>query len=192
MLTVHIEHDGDIETPCDNDGWKLYSFNSSHPNYKIWDEEEGKEANRKHEVGLLFYLWYFEHGQSAWGLMDKPTPAGVEFQWDGRQNAGYMVWEGGDDIGSKTKEDRLKDAGNFLEVYNSWANGEGLYYRIEDEDGETVDSCGGFYGCDSKYMMQEIARALSGREFIVRGDVNYLESELRIVVAARNEWEMDR
>ena len=88
--------------------------------------------------------------------------------------------------GAKTYEDRAKDADQFLATYTSWANGEGLYYCIEDEDGENVDSCGGFYGNDADYMLDEMVHSLIGHEFEVQGDAGeYLEDKLREKVAAK-------
>lgn len=34
------------------------------------------------------------------------------------------------------------------ELYAAWAFGDVYYYTVEDEDGGTIDSCGGFYGSD--------------------------------------------
>jgi len=195
-LIVRIEHDSDIENPCENgdNQWTLYSFCSRHVNFKHPDDlgvtvgrnhvekVSNRTLKRRLECGHAFWLGYFEHGQSCWFRTNTP-PVGVEFQWDGVRYAGLLVWEHKpSEMGAKTYEDRAKDADLFLRVYTSWANGEGLYYVIEDEDGEHVDSCGGFYGCDSDYMLREMAHELIGHEFEVQGYADYLEDDLRSIV----------
>lgn len=201
MLTVRIEFDADIENPNTNgDGqWTLYSFCSRHVNFKHPDDLKvvvgrnhvekvrDRTLKRKLENGLAHWLGYFEHGQCCWFRTDAPPP-GVEFQWDGVRYAGLLVWEHKpSDMGAKTYEDRAKDADAFLNTYTSWANGEGLYYCIEDEDGETVDSCGGFYGCDADYMLDEMVHHLIGHEFEVEGDADHLEDKLRAKVEAKQK-----
>jgi len=196
---VHLEHDDDIECPNEvGDGqWTLYSFCSDHASFKHPDDL-GVVCNRNEIVrvrdrklatrlrnGLAHVLSYFEHGGCIWMRKDGPIAAGVEFQWDGVRVAGLLVWEHAPgDMGAKTFEDRAKDADCFLRVYTSWANGEGLYYNIEDEGGNHVDSCGGFYGCDAEHMLAEIAPSLVGHEFDVVGDADYLEDDLRRLVDA--------
>lgn len=197
-LTVHLEHDQDIENPNTNgDGqWTLYSFCSRHTDFKHPDHfdievsrnEVGKVRDRKLKRklanGLAHWLGYFEHGQCCWFRTEAPRP-GVEFRWDGVRYAGLLIWEHkASEMGAKTYEDRAKDADAFLNTYTSWANGEGLFFAIEDEAGETIESSGGFYGCDASYMLDEIAHSLVGHEFVVKGDADYLESELRRKVKA--------
>jgi hypothetical protein len=195
---VHLEHDSDLECPADMDcQWKLYSFCTRHVSFKHPDEL-GIVCNRNEVVrvrdrklatklrnGLAHVLSYFEHGQSCWFRKDGEITPGIEFQWDGVRVAGLLVWEHDkSEIGGKTFEERAKDADGFLKEYTSWANGEGYYYRIEDEDGDDVDSCGGFLG-DPDYMLAEMVHSLVGHEFEVQGDADYLEGKLRALVKAK-------
>ena len=127
----------------DADGmWKPYSFSTGHSNYKhprdIGFEQTGAlltpniGLRRKLKVGLAFYLSYFEHGSCRWMLKNGPIPPGVEFQWDGVRLAGLLVWEEPpENMGAKTYEDRMKDAQQFLDVYNAWCNGETYGYTVE-------------------------------------------------------------
>jgi hypothetical protein len=189
MLKVILDHDSDVECPNDSgDGqWRLYSF-CKHRNFKHPTElglslerdnfgtpKTIKPAlGRKLQNGLAFFLSYFEHGNSLW--FRRGTAAshpGVEFQWDGTSLAGLLVWEHpAKEMGAKTQADRAKDADAFLAEYTQWANGEAYYYRVEDEQGKTIDSCGGFF--DAKYMLDEVRAALNGREYEVEGDASYL------------------
>jgi len=195
---VSILHDCDISRPTEDDSqWTLYSFCRNHLTFKSPDDlnvvvgrnhvEKVRDRTLKRKLanGLAFWLGYFEHGQCCWFRSDA-APLGVEFQWDGVRYAGLLVWEHKASImGAKTYEDRAKDADAFLRCYTCWANGEGLYYRIDDEDGEIIDSCGGFYACDSDHMLEQMVPELVGHDFEVRGDACSLEGRLRDLVAQR-------
>lgn len=186
MLTVYIEHDSDIECPADwDENWTLYSFCSRHMHFKHPNEFDlsSRKLKTKLKNGLAHKLSYFEHGNCLWFRKDGDVPPGVEFQWDGVEFAGLLIWEHPpSSIGGKTFEERAKDADTFLKLYTSWANGEGYYYRIEDEEGEIVGSCGGFYGCDMEHMLDEIARELDTQEFVMADDWKHLEDDLREAV----------
>lgn len=201
-LTVFIEPDGDVECPADNDcTWKLYSFCTRHASFKHPSElglgeldrstgepklvgADGRKLKRKLEVGLAHILSYYEHGNCVWFRKNGDIPGGVEFQWDGTRIAGLLVWEHpAREIGGKTFDARAKDADGFLREYTTWCNGEGLYFCIKDEDGEVIDSCGGYL--DSEYMLEEAADCLGDNEFEVRGKADWLESALRKAVEKR-------
>ncbi len=163
-LTIRIEHDPFMEDPSDDDlQWKLYSFNTRNTNFKEPSElglgEDGKITNpglrQKLKVGLAFFLSYYEHGNCMWMIADGPIPAGVEFQWDGTRVAGLLIWEHRpDEIGGKTREDRMKDAAGFVDTYTKWCNGEGYGYAVLKpcgscgKDNEVLDSCYGFYSIE--------------------------------------------
>ena len=195
---VEINTDTDPECPADFDSaWRLYSFCSRHYNFKHPDElrvevsrnQVGRVKDRKLRDklanGLAHWLGYFEHGASCWFRTEAP-PLGVEFQWDGVRYAGLLVWEHpAKDLGAKTYEDRAKDADVFLRNYTDWANGDGLYYSIEDEFGETVDSCGGFFGSDYEYVLDRIAETVKGHEFTVSSEFIHDDDAVRRCILER-------
>lgn len=186
MLKLTLHYDTDLENPSDFDGWKLYSFCRRHTSFKHPDDlglgpidpstglpkVNNPGLRSKLRNGLAFILSYYEHGQCIW-LLNGDMPPGVEFRWDGVKVAGLLVWEGKPgDIGPKTIEGRRKDASAFLTTYTSWANGEGYGYSIEDEDGNHVDSCYGFF--DAESMFDQIRPHLNGQEFEVGGEAAWL------------------
>jgi hypothetical protein len=170
-ITVNIGCDQDTESPADHDcQWKPYSFGNRHNNYK--DPREFIPPNiglrRKLEVGLAFYLSYFEHGNCVWMLKGGSKDMfGGDWRWDGVDTAGILIWEHKpSEIGGKTYEKRAEDAAHFLEEYTSWCNGECYCYSITEtiikecghEEEIDHDSCGGYIGMD--YMLEEIADRL--------------------------------
>jgi len=197
MLTVILVHDCcDLDDINGVNQWTLYSFCNRHKNFKHPDDFEvivsrnhienvrNQTLRRKLKNGLAHWLSYYEHGASYWMRKDGSIPLGVEFQWDGVRVAGLLVWENkATDLGLKTFEDRAKDADTFIKSYNSVINGEYLYYIIENENGDIINSCGGFY--DSDHMLEEISHYLIGHDFRVKSDLTltHLEDDLRKVVA---------
>lgn len=163
---VTIDHDSDVESPCDWCGsWKIYSFSNRHVNFRNPSEffgDNGKPLlafRNKLRVGLAHILSYYEHGQCRW-MLSGNTGGCPDWQWDGVDVAGVAVWEESpSNMGAKSQEDRAKDCEQWLDVYTDWCNGACYWYQIEqveeDEDGREyadrvhVDSCGGFIGEDS-------------------------------------------
>lgn len=197
---VKVETDPDVEDPSDHAGaWRLYSFNRRHASFTdpeslgLGDALDPKTGDpkvvnpglrTKLRVGLAFFLSYYEHGECSWFLKGEGRP-GVEFRWDGNRNAGLLVWEHDpSEMGAKTHADRAKDAESFLDTYTDWCNGHGLYYSVEDSEGNLIDSRGGFYASDEEYVLREnVAPNLVGKTFTVAGDAGHYESALRRYVA---------
>jgi hypothetical protein len=152
MLTVYLRHDMDTENPNDNGGWKLYSFNRKHSNYKKFESFAEEDIK-----GKAYWVSYYEHGNCWWGLCGSKTPAGVEFDWDGVCVAGVLFWEGD---GDPPDEESAK---SFLKEYTRWSNGECYLYEVYDEEDNLVDSCGGFIGYD--YVIEMIREATQDKEF---------------------------
>lgn len=75
----------------------------------------------------------FDSGQVGYIWIDR---AGIEAQW------GWKVL-------TKIRREAIKKAlESEIEVYSQYINGDVYYAVCEDEDGEEVDTCGGFFGTD--------------------------------------------
>jgi hypothetical protein len=182
ILTIGYDHD--TESPCDYDGWKLYSFHPRHKREKDQEEFKTIGMRRKFSVGLAFVLDLYEHSGSAWSL----SGSGMQCQWDTSRGAGVLIWEGKPgDIGAKTYDDRAADATRFLETYNEWANGQCYWFSIDDGDGNPIDSCGGFIGLDS--LREAINESLGENdEIIVRGECKDIAEYMRLKGDVVDEW----
>lgn len=188
-LVVKIEHDHDPMHPEEGDGnWHLISFGRRHSNYRDPDEfilhftEEGKPVARDKELraklrrGLAFWCSYYEHSGSVWSLMGE----GPSCRWDSVRVAGLLVWEHpAEDMGAKTIKGRAEDARSFLSTYNAWANGEVYGYDIDDPEGDVEDSCWGYYGNDTEYMLRCIQDACGERPVIFKGDAAYIGEDYK-------------
>lgn len=162
-LIVTVEQDTDATNPLEDcDGtWTIYHFGSD------YRQRDGKTADdfmftetgdyrtirniviaKKLSVGLAF--WFTGDGDYS------------EFQVTQdddytRHHTGIMVWENKPkDMGARSYADRMQDAKNELEAYDAWCRGDACGYRIEDGDGEDVESCWGFIGPDHDYVAEEI------------------------------------
>lgn len=207
-IRVRIETDSDLENPADfGHNWTPYSFGRRHTNYRdpeslglsLERDEHGTPKilnpglRRKLEVGLAFFLSYYEHGNSVWSLRGE----GPQCRWDSVSVAGLLVWEHKPgDIGAKTREDRAKDAARFLETYTHWCNGEGLGYVVEsgstcdkgDTHWEHIDSCWAYFQNDVDYALEcaygAIPEARRGEEIILAGDLGpHLETKWKAAIA---------
>lgn len=190
IVFVTIDYDISPENPCKAwDGFgEIRSLSNRHIN-RI-DRDEAKELLESDEDVVA--LSYFEHGNSLWMVMNSPTPAGVEFRWDGVRFAGVWIpdkcvresYTGQD--GLPRRDWMVEQAKSACETYTQWVNGEVYGYNVEiyklrkDDDGEPYDlesdyrrentifedSCWGFYGWEhvEQEVKDVIASAVKGLE----------------------------
>jgi hypothetical protein len=182
--TLTIGYDADAERPESGyDGWKPISFgrrhtNFEHPDAYRLDKRENAGLRRKLDVGLAFWLSYYEHGLCRWSLRGE----GPQCPWDAVNMAGILIWSGKpSDIGAKSYAERAQDARLFLEEYTDWCNGECYWFRLE-EDGAPLDSCGGFIGTGQ--LGEAINEALTREDqVIVTGEASAIAPYLRLTAA---------
>jgi hypothetical protein len=142
VIIFHKRYDfGDTDTPISAD------------DYSNWDEmEEGIKEQLKPLVLLPVYM--YEHS----GITINTT--GFTCRWDsGQVGFIYTTNEKIDEAGCYIKESETWD--DYIERIRSYLQGEiktldnyitgNVYgFTIKDSDGDTMDSCGGFYGEDYK------------------------------------------
>ena len=149
---VTLDYDQDAGNPleeCDGIG-TIRSFNSRH--HGFMDPYEAVELMKSDPD--IVPLAYYEHGNCMWMGSEGPHPAGVEFQWDGRQFAGIWIpddcvresYQGQD--GLTRAQWMVKQAEAACETYTAWCTGAIYDYPIKDEDGGMVGSCSGIYDFD--------------------------------------------
>lgn len=157
-LILTLENDSDAENPCDEDGWKLISFQQGNLSYQIKERYvkcsvDGKFTvgadigiEKKLQVGTAFVLDYSSHGPPhKWFLGDKNR----ECRYWEPQCYGILLWEWPvDGLGAKTYQDREKDAAAFLKLYTEWSNGHAIWFELEDENGKEIARCGNLYDED--------------------------------------------
>ncbi len=181
---VKIYQDGDGESPRDWDNLgRMVCF---HRRYELGDRHNLSSADFGnwaeveeyliHEMGafLIFPLYLYDHS----GLHMKIG------SFSGRLPAGHAEFDSGqvgfiyctkqailDNWGYKRVTGPLTERARQLlvaevEEYDQYLAGDVYGYVVEDEDGEHVDSCGGFYGYD--YCNEEARKAAehAEREYI--------------------------
>lgn len=191
---VTIEYDEDAECPMEWDGqWTLYSFKRNSIHFKdirtFLDVHDHINIGlrKKLEAGTAFWLDVYEHSGIAYSLHGE----GMQDRWDTAPKGGLLIWENPiKELGAKTYEDRAKDAKAFLDTYNAWANGQGLWYSVEKPgktcphcgmaaEPEDVDSCGGFYEAD--YMSACIVEHLEPGDVVrLSGDAKNVFDESKL------------
>lgn len=178
-MRIYIGYDQDSECPNEFDGWEVRSFSNRHVNFTHPDSFDMDEV----EAGRAFLLSYYEHGNCIWKLNeDSPFTC----PWDSVGVAGIVRWNGTDTLEQNfdTPEQIKDSARSFVEVYTKWCNGEVYYYDIINDEGVTVEACGGFIGTD--YIREEIDAAVkylqtegdplapSGEGIIITGDAAWI------------------
>lgn len=164
-FTLEILYDCDLESPrteCDNLG-KMVCFhnrhclgdkhNIDHRDYNGWDEME-KAICRKEDVAVILPLFLYDHS----GLRISTTSFNGRAQhasWDsGKVGFIYATKDAVRDyygikrITEKFTEKIVSRLINEVDTYDTYLSGDIYYFSVKDEDGEIVQSCGGFYGND--------------------------------------------
>ncbi len=116
--------------------------------------EEGEAEIRKHfkDVAVVLAVHKYEHSGVGYSTnysypyncrWDSGT-VGFIFatKKDIRENFGIKR------VTEKYVEQTENILSSEIETFSQWASGEIVGFRIEDEDGEIIDSCYGFYGTD--------------------------------------------
>lgn len=132
-----------------------------HNDYDGFDEME--EAIMRDEKPLVIEpLYLYDHS----GITISTEPFGC--RWDsGQVGFVYITQENIDSYGlviggEETWNDYLQRLSlrlrNEVKIYDDYISGEVYHYMIEDEDGDVVDSCGGFYGSLRESGMMDYLR----------------------------------
>lgn len=165
-LTLRIEHDTDPESPRDWDN--LGTMVCWHRRYKLGDEQPNCRPDEfeipKGAIYLPLYL--YDHSGITMNTIGFSCP------WDSGQVGWIYVtrekvleeygWDRLTATGRKQIETYLRSE---VETYDQYLQGDVWGYVIEDEDGEQVDSCWGFYG--REYAEQEAATALEYQQSLI-------------------------
>jgi len=165
--TLTIEQDQDItDSPRDWDNLgKMVCF---HRRYNLGDKhdfktpEDAKDFLRGGELGsevaVSLPLFLLDHSGLSMSTGDFGDP------WDsGQVGFIYATWDDVKKEYGDTSPESLQRAKEVLqgevETYDQYLRGDVYYYKIEDEDGEIVESCGGYYG--EEYAKNDGIRSLN-------------------------------
>lgn len=164
-LTIKLVSDydsGSFINPAADDwdnGVRFVTFerNSTLSDLHKFADPEAAEADAVERGDYIFPLYKYEHGQVGYSISNASYP--FNCPWDGGR-VGFIF----------ISKEAATDADNAREIARihagvvaEWCNGEFCGYVVEDEDGETIDSCFGFYQSDSEYALSE-ARAAAKHE----------------------------
>lgn len=161
MNRLKVVHDSSPESPreWDNLGTMIcfhnrYDLGDNHnynsDDYSSWGEM--KQAIIKEEnPAVILPLYMYDHS----GISISTSP--FSCRWDSGQIGFILVSkkkaleEFGGKIVTKNLKERLeKILEGEVETYTQYVEGEVYGFVIEDEDGEHIDSCYGFFGSDHK------------------------------------------
>ncbi len=186
MLKLTLEHDEGTESPLEYGGWRLVSFRRGSNDVVSKYVKSVDACNeitfadvglaRKVATGTAFVLSCYEHSQVQWGLQGE-----VHYcRWDTARIAGMLIWEDRPaDLPyyrkdpKRTYTARAEYARDLLKSYTQWCNGDCYWYRLEDTEIGSEDSCGGFIG--QEYFVEAVREAVAGRKIDeIDGDAAWL------------------
>jgi hypothetical protein len=149
MLTVTIKQDTDQENPREWDNFgTMVCF---HNRYRLGDDhgltlDAARELEQRDDI-ISLPLYLYDHS----GITIKTTP--FHCPWDsGKVGFIYITKQDARNlfntkrITKKFKENLLDILRKEVAVYDNYLNGEVYQFTVEDEQGNIVDSCGGFFG----------------------------------------------
>lgn len=194
MNTLKIYQDVDAENP--RTAWdNLGTFAYKHSRYRLGEEEISEPIEwleeklglqnkyeysneRLEELEQKFYakfiaepVYIYDHS----GISLSTSPFGC--RWDSGK-VGYIYVErskareefGWKRITKAREEQVVKYLQGEIKTQNQYVSGDVYWFTIEDEEGNTVDSCGGFYGDDwdsngiKEYIPKELHTQLENIE----------------------------
>lgn len=163
---IIIEQDVDPPDPI-NDWDMLGEFCFYHRKYALGNssrsQEDLQEAIENDEV-IGFPVAMYDHSGIGFSKSRDRYPFNCPWDsgWIGwvivekeKVRAAYNVKR----ISSQLKEEVLEILTRELEIYDSYVRGEVYCYLTEDPDGETIDSCCGFFGEEGEEDMMREAKA---------------------------------
>lgn len=187
-ISVFYDDDADQFNPRDNDNlgtlswWhRRYNFNEDRDGKKLWSEIDPDHEIREtyngnapsrdlmDDSGLVFLpVYMYDHSGVA------VNTRGFHCPWDSGQLG--WIWCTKEQAWLEFREEdkakliQLAEARLEAEIseWNDWGTGQVWWYKIEDQDGELLDSCCGFVG-----DLEDTALA-NAREVVD----NYLDSNL--------------
>jgi hypothetical protein len=165
---VRLDNDVDPEDPHDWSDWVLRSFSRRHRNFVAPTTQLLHDLKDRLQRRLAFTVSYYEHGPCTWSLRG----SGPQCQWDTVQNAGVVEWIGPASGLPRTYKAREQSVKTFLETYTSYCNGEVYAFSVEDEYGDVVDSCGGFYSPSD--LVRQVKVVVGDKHFAVQGQAAFL------------------
>jgi hypothetical protein len=140
-----------------------HSYNAD--DYSGWEEMEKAILKEEGRGTIILPLYLYDHS----GITMRTSPFGC--RWDSGQ-VGFIVANGKEvlsEFGGKIVTKKLRERiGGILEgeveTYAQYLEGDIYGYVIEDEEGEHIDSCYGFYGTDfvTNGMLDYIDHTLLG------------------------------
>ena len=162
---LKISYDMDAESPRDNDG-NLGYFITKDSKYSSPDKNEQLEnimctsadeaQNQEDHIQIMSNLINTETEEQVIAIYPivKYEHSGISYSlgqingFDYSNNGFYIITDKTQKASGVKKANFEKAIKEELEIYNQYANGEVYQFVLFDEDGEVVDSCGGFYNID--------------------------------------------
>lgn len=162
---IEIWHDEICDSPRDWDPLdsKFYTW---HRRYSSPDKHNIREPMYSlptNHIGIK--VWMYDHSGYCYAAADQnpfhcPWDSG-QVGWIFISNADARTRLGVKRLTKKHVEKIIEQLKSEVSIYSEYVNGEVYGFTIYDPEGNELDSCGGFYGSDREYMIQEAKSCLT-------------------------------
>lgn len=145
-----------------------------------WEEIE-EVLKKEFKAVVILPLFLYDHS----GISMRTFSHGVHASWDGgyvgfiyATKADILKWWMKKKLTKSLLEKAKKSLEGEVETYSQYLEGDVYFYNVEDENGEVLESCGGFYGIESAkeemnsqidYLVKERQANLKNTEALVLG-----------------------
>lgn len=150
---------------------KRYDLGDNHnynvDDYNSWDEMQKAILKEEGKGTIILPLYLYDHSGIS------ISTGAFSCRWDSGQ-VGFIIADkkkvlqefGGKILTKKLKEKVVSILENEVSTYSQYLEGDVYGFIIEDEEGEQLDSCFGFYGTDFSIngMLEYIDASLLGVE----------------------------
>lgn len=155
-FTARVIHDphGNVESPREYESSTFFGFHRSYASPDTAPDTDPHKARAIAESDQNIWLpvWLFAHSGTCYKAAQNnpfhcPWDSGLfGFIYISRADARVMY--GVKRITEKMRQTILTDLIAQVDVYSQWANGETYGWEVVDSDGETLESCFGYYCTD--------------------------------------------
>ena len=157
-FTANLFHDDDSESPRE---WEaesvMFGFHRSYasPDPAPHSDPERARAIANSRENICLPVWLYAHGSTCYATGESnpfhcPWDSGLfGFIYISRADARARF--GVKRLTAATVERVKKSLAAEVQAYTQWANGETYRWSVEDEDGDTLESCGGYYSQDEAW-----------------------------------------
>lgn len=153
-LTVEHDPHSDLDSPREYEESIMFGFHRAYGSPDEAPHADPETARKIAQSGdnLCLPVWLYAHSGTCYKAAESnpfhcPWDSGL-FGYIYITRANARKWYGVKRLSEKNRLRALEDLKAQVDTYTKWANGETYGWKVEDPDGELIESCYGYYDED--------------------------------------------